>query len=129
MTPDTTGGRSCANCACSFVIEPPRLATVDNPNMDTNLPPVRICRRDRPVLMEKKIRVMQNVPGKREPVPVEQTIQHLGQQQVLDGHVCWDWIAPGTLPGDQRTLPDKYLQLIDILTETLTGVLDQKTKN
>lgn len=80
--------RTCATCAVSFLITPPRIDTRTRLEKDSKpLPipaPIRICRLEPPK------------------TAFDANGQAAGyvQQPVYDANVCWHWRRPGTLPGD-----------------------------
>lgn len=92
-------GRVCANCACMYVLEPPRIQTDINRPAPPPTPTLYICRLNPPQLL--------NTPeGPR-----------LQQQQTFQFMSCWHWKHPGTLPGDQvpdsdsRALPPRRIKI------------------
>jgi hypothetical protein len=78
-------GRTCVTCACSWVIEPTRIASPDQPEPG---PPKSqmICRLHPPVIM------------------MTQAGPKLTQQPTAAYISCWQWRARGTLPGDADPL-------------------------
>lgn len=85
-------GRTCVNCACSWLMEPPKVPTAgqlrDNPALLT-AKPVRICRLNPPQLM------------------ITERGAQLAQQVTADYMSCWHWKRPGTLPGDALPTVDQ----------------------
>jgi hypothetical protein len=83
-------GRTCVTCACSWLIEPPKIPTAQqlmaNPGLAT-AKPVRICRLNPPALM-------MTAEGPK-----------LSQAPTADYMSCWHWKPPGTLPGDVWSIP------------------------
>lgn len=79
----TFESRTCASCAVSLLVTPPRIQTRER-NVQA-MEPYRICRLHPP-----------------QPVIDPQTgkVQGISQGPVYDAHVCWHWKRPGTLPGD-----------------------------
>lgn len=83
-------GRTCASCACSYLVEPPKVPTAqqlqDNPAL-LEAKPVLICRLNPPhtVMTDKGPSVI--------------------QQPTMPYMSCWYWLEPGTLPGDSRPIP------------------------
>jgi hypothetical protein len=89
-------GRTCRNCACMYLIEPPRVPTAEqlvaDPNF-ANRKPVMICRLNPPAML--RFQMPSQVPGG------PATIVDKLMQPQTDGYFsCWQWKAPGTLPGD-----------------------------
>lgn len=81
-------GRTCATCACAYLVEPPKVPTAeqlrDNPNLAT-AKPVWVCRLNPPTTV-----ITPNGPS-------------VIQQPVQAYMSCWQWREPGTLPGDGVT--------------------------
>jgi hypothetical protein len=87
-------GRTCANCACAYVIEPPRVPTAEQLRVDpdfANRKPQRICRLNPPVVIHMQVQTSEGL----------QTVPKLMQAPTDDYFSCWHWRAEGTLPGDQ----------------------------
>lgn len=76
-------GRTCANCACSMVLEPPRVQ------------PPGVTKAQFDAMPKKAQRVCRWFPP--------QLIVGVGimQQPVEDHLTCWQWQKEGTLPGDR----------------------------
>jgi hypothetical protein len=80
-------GRKCATCACSFLVKKPEVMPLRmRPEVFANLKDQRVCRLHPPM-------TVQTPAG-----------QGLSQQPVLDDNVCWQWRAPGALPGEGAPL-------------------------
>jgi hypothetical protein len=94
MTDERVKGRTCANCACAFVIKPPAVPTAAQLEADPQLPnrkPQRICRLNPPTVLLKQTMTPQGAV----------TVPALTQAPTEDYFSCWHWRAEGTLPGDQ----------------------------
>lgn len=78
-------GRTCRTCACSYLVEPPKVPTAQQLAADPKIaerPAVLICRLNPPVLL--------STPMGLKPM-----------QGPTEYHVsCWSWRKPGSLPGD-----------------------------
>lgn len=82
---NTEESRTCATCAVSLLVTPPRVQVDPRAKVVPPMKPYRICRLHPP-----------------QPVidPQTGTVQGISQGPVYDAHVCWHWKRPGTLPGD-----------------------------
>lgn len=77
--------RTCASCACAYLIEPPKVPTADQLRQNPGLLTAKkqwICRLNPPALV-------MTAEGPK-----------LMQQLTADYMSCWHWKSPGTLPGD-----------------------------
>lgn len=83
--------RTCATCACTFRIEPPRVMTVGrSPPPAGGASMVLICRLRPPATLLTDKGPM------------------IAQQQTQPYMSCWDWKPPGTLPGDVWAVPGPH---------------------
>jgi len=83
---DTEESRTCATCAVSILVTPPKIERPPSRRDAAPAPiprPVRICRLNPP-----------------RPQFINGEYAGLSQDPVMDAHVCWHWKKPGTLPGD-----------------------------
>jgi hypothetical protein len=86
------GGRTCSNCACVYVAEPPRVPTAEQLRADPhvgNRPAVLVCRLNPPTTV-----MTPNGPT-------------VIQQPTMPYISCWQWRPPGTLPGDRFAVADR----------------------
>lgn len=93
MTDERVKGRTCANCACAYVIEPPKVPTAEELRADPELltrKPQRVCRLNPPVIVHVQVQTAQGVTA----------IPKLMQAPTDDYFSCWHWRVMGTLPGD-----------------------------
>lgn len=88
--PEDLKGRTCATCACAWLMEPPKVPTaqqlLNNPGLAI-AKPQRLCRLNPPMFI------------------ATQEGAKLMQQVTADYMSCWHWKPPGTLPGDSWHLP------------------------
>lgn len=109
---DTFESRTCATCAVSFLVDPPRVDRRTEvapergrkrwdeprngapPTPPPPMHPIRICRLNPPQTVQ---------------LPNGQV--DLVQQIVRDKNVCWHWTRPGKLPGELGPEPTTATQL------------------
>ena len=80
--------RTCANCACSAIIEPPRIATAERAAAPPDAKPHWFCRWNPPYAVQYP-----SPDGK-------QMLTGIVQSPTTADTVCWQWKPEGTLPGD-----------------------------
>lgn len=81
--------RTCGNCACLGVIEPPRIATPDRPAAPPDAKPHYFCRLNPPYAVQY-------------PSPDGKTMLNgIVQSPTTPESVCHQWKEAGTLPGDR----------------------------
>lgn len=88
LHPGEDTSRTCANCACSFVVLKPKIMPgfMKREMFDSMPDRQRVCRLNPPSIVRS------------------QAGQGLSQQPVMDGNVCWQWKAVGTLPGNHAPI-------------------------
>ena len=89
------GGRSCENCACSYLIKPPTVATREVPD-PTAVKPQWVCRLNPPYVVTHLV----SEPGPRG--PVQRQVQGLVQAPTTAESVCWHWRHADALPGEAQ---------------------------
>jgi len=94
LKPEDLKGRTCATCACVYVIEPPKVPTAQQLAADPNVMNITrqyICRLNPPTLV-----LVKGIS----PEGTQVQMQKLMQQPTEPYISCWNWRKPGTLPGD-----------------------------
>lgn len=86
---DTKGedlrGRTCASCACSFLIKAPQIQPIGvTKEQFDKMHDVRVCRLNPPRTV--------NTPDGPRPF----------QEPVANDNVCWQWRIPGCIPGEDN---------------------------
>jgi hypothetical protein len=97
VTEENLRDRTCATCACVFIVQPPRVPTAAQLAADPELPnrkSVLICRLNPPSMV--RFQLPPHVAG-GPPVMVDK----LMQPQTDVYFSCWQWRGAGTLPGDR----------------------------
>jgi len=106
--------RCCANCAVSFLIEPPVVVDPSKPHIRPDAKPIRVCRAKPP-----EIQMVEVPTVDRRGNMTKQVKQNLAQNITGDEWVCWQWVPPGYLPGErlppyqegQRQAVDRIIEL------------------